>query len=165
MWQCYGVHITVYMACAVLVYVLCQPVHSCIEPSLHQLDFIDSFLWRFVSIFFIEKYFNNLLCLLLTHLQLMCHPSHVCTDEWLPTASTLCPLSLSHKKSVGGKFQLCSMQNSNGPSSENFVTIGGCFERYTYHITALGWLKKKEKKKKDKKDEHLLLSTISGLPL
>ena len=76
---------------------------------------------------------------------------HVCTDEWLPTASTLCPLSLSCKKSVGGKFQLCLMQNSNGPLSENFVTIGGCFEHYTYHVTALGWLKKSEKKKKEEK--------------
>ena len=33
MWPCYGVHITVCMAC--LVCVLCQPVHSCIDPSIH----------------------------------------------------------------------------------------------------------------------------------
>ena len=33
MWACYGVHITV---CPALhVFVLCQPVHSCIGPSLH----------------------------------------------------------------------------------------------------------------------------------
>ena len=29
------------------VNVLCQPMHSCIEPSLHQLDFyLEIFLWR-----------------------------------------------------------------------------------------------------------------------
>ena len=33
----------------------------------------------------------------LMHLQLMYHPS-VCADEWRPTASTLCPLSLSRRK-------------------------------------------------------------------
>ena len=37
MWLCYGVHITVCIA--LLVCVHCQSVHSCIEPSLHQLDF------------------------------------------------------------------------------------------------------------------------------
>ena len=37
--------ITVCMA--FLVFVLCQPVHSCIEPSLHGLDFfLEIFLWR-----------------------------------------------------------------------------------------------------------------------
>ena len=47
-WSCYGVHITVCMAS--LVFELCQPVHSCIEPSLHQLDFslFRSLLWRLV---------------------------------------------------------------------------------------------------------------------
>ena len=43
----YGVHITVCMA--LLVFVLCQPVHSCIEPSLHGLDF---FICRLVSALF-----------------------------------------------------------------------------------------------------------------
>ena len=28
------------------------------------------------------------------------------------------------------------------PPSENFLATCGCFERNTYHITALGWLKK-----------------------
>ena len=47
---------------ALLVFVLCQPVHSCIEPSQHGLDFfLEIFLWRLVSVFLI-KYFNNLLC-------------------------------------------------------------------------------------------------------
>ena len=45
MWPCYGVHITVCMV--LLVFVLCQPVHSCIEPSLHGVDF-------FLEIFFME---------------------------------------------------------------------------------------------------------------
>ena len=39
------VHITVCMA--LLICVLCQPVHSCIEPSLHGVDFfLEIFLWR-----------------------------------------------------------------------------------------------------------------------
>ena len=45
MWSCYGVHITVCVA--LLVCILCQPVHSLHEPSLHQLDFfLEIFLWR-----------------------------------------------------------------------------------------------------------------------
>ena len=40
---CYGVHITAH-----LVFVLCQSVHSCTEPSLHGLDF-------FLEIFFDDK--------------------------------------------------------------------------------------------------------------
>ena len=44
-------HITVCMA--ILVCVLCQPVHSCIKTSLHQLDFfLKIFLWRLVSALF-----------------------------------------------------------------------------------------------------------------
>ena len=31
------------------------------------------------------------------HLRLMCH-LRTCVDKWHPTASTLCPLSLCHKK-------------------------------------------------------------------
>ena len=51
MWPCYGVHITVCMA--LLVFVFCQPVHSCIEPSLHGLDFLfRNLLWRLVSVLF-----------------------------------------------------------------------------------------------------------------
>ena len=49
MWPCYGVHITVCMA--LLVFVLCQPVHSCIMhwPSLYGLDFfLEIFLLRLV---------------------------------------------------------------------------------------------------------------------
>ena len=35
----YSTNIPTYVAVAyALVYVLCQPVHSCIEPFLHQLD-------------------------------------------------------------------------------------------------------------------------------
>ena len=45
MLPCYGVHITV--CAALLVCILCQPVHSLREPSLHQLDFfLEIFLWR-----------------------------------------------------------------------------------------------------------------------
>ena len=40
---------------------------------------------------------ENCYTLLPTHLQLMCHPS-TCTDEWLPTASTLYPSVFPAKK-------------------------------------------------------------------
>ena len=38
-------------------------------------------------------------------------------------------------------------------SSDNFLATGGFFERYTYRVTALGWLKKKERKKERKKQD------------
>ena len=37
------------------------------------------------------------------------------------------------------------------PRPENFLTIGGYFECYTYRVTALGWLKKEEKEEERKK--------------
>ena len=49
------------------------------------------------------------------------------------------PMQLRHSK-----------QSSKVPSPENFVTIGGCFERYTYCVMVLCWLKKKERRKKKK---------------
>ena len=82
------------------------------------------------------------------HMQQMCHPSTcMCTDKWRPTVSTLCPLSLPHKKRAGGKSQLSTKQSSNGLFTENFLTIGGYFECYMYHVTALGC--KQRRKKED----------------
>ena len=78
-----------------------------------------------------------------------CHPC-TCTDEWHPTASTLCPLSLPRNKA---QAELHSKQSSNAPSPENFLTIGGYFKRCTYHVTALSWLKKEEERKKERKKE------------
>ena len=49
----------------------------------------------------------------------------------------------SPQRSAGGNSQLHSKRSSNGPSPENFLTIGGYFERNTYRVTALRWLKKK----------------------
>ena len=85
-----------------LVFVLCQPVYSCIEPSLHGLDF-------FLEIFF------------------------------MPPQSSL------QKKIAGVRSQLRSKRSSKGTSSDNFLATGGFFECNTYHITALGCLKKKER--------------------
>ena len=56
------------------------------------------------------------------------------------------PPQSSPQESTSGKSQLRSKQSSKVPSPDNFVTIGGCFERYTYRVTALGWLKKERKK-------------------
>ena len=57
MWPYYGVHITVCMAC--LVFVLCQPVHSCIDHpyTWTRFLFLEIFLWRLVFVLFD----NNLL--------------------------------------------------------------------------------------------------------
>ena len=68
---CYRVHITVCMA--LLGCVLCQPVHSCIETSLHQLDFfLEIFSWKLVSIQ--NQFLSICYAVLPTHLQLMHHP-------------------------------------------------------------------------------------------
>ena len=156
MWPCYGSHITVCMA--LLVYVLCQLVHSCIEPSLHQLDFC---LEIFAETFWLKS-FNNLLRVPPMHL--MRHP---CTCAPIPTASTLLPPQSSPQNITSGKSQLCLKQGSNKLSIKNFMAIGGCFECYTYCIMALGWVKKKKERKKERKkeDEQFRLLTVSGLPL
>ena len=45
MWPCYGVHVHITVCMALLVCVLCQPVHA--QPALHGLDFfLEIFLWR-----------------------------------------------------------------------------------------------------------------------
>ena len=42
------------------------------------------------------------------------------------------------------KSKLRSKQSSKGILLENFMTIGGCFECYTYRVMALGCLKKED---------------------
>ena len=153
MWPCYGVHITVCMA--LLVCVLCQPVHSCIEPSLHGVDFfLEIFLWRLVSVLF---WLINVT---------RCRPRNC--GWWVISARVhwrmasysqyALPPQSSPQESASGKSQLHSKQSSKGPFPENSLASGGCFEHYTYHVMALGWLKKKEKKKINN-------STVSCLPL
>ena len=54
-------HITVCMA--LLVCVLCQPVHSCIETSLHQLDFfLEIFFYGDLSNYCCKKLLQLPLC-------------------------------------------------------------------------------------------------------
>ena len=93
-----------------LFFAFCQPVHSFIKPSLHGLDF---FFWLFVTWC---RPRNCGLCVM--------HPC-TCVDKWRLTASTLCPLSLPRKEVHA------QSKPWKGPFPENFVTIGGCFERYT----------------------------------
>ena len=78
-------------------------------------------------LFFSACFNNSCYTVQSMHQQLMCHPS-TSTDEWCPTACTLCLFSLPCKKSVGGKLQLRSKQISKAPSQENFLTIGSYFE-------------------------------------
>ena len=89
-----------------------------------------------------------------------CEPlrAHMRIDELCPTASTPCPLSLSHKKVQAISPSYAQSKAQKGTFPENFVTIGGCFECYMYCVMALGCLKKKE-------DELISLSAVSGLPL
>ena len=121
------VHITVCMA--LLVCVLFQPVHSCIEPSLHGLDlFLEIFLWR------LNLFLDTLIILLLGAAHVIAvdeSSAHVmCIDEWRPTTSILCPLSLPRKKAQAVSLSY-AQSKAKKPSPENFIAIGGCFERYT----------------------------------
>ena len=91
MWPCYGVHITVCVAR--LVFVLCQPMHSCIEPSLHGLDFFLEIFYGELFLFFFD---NNLLLRGTAHIIAVdASSAHVSIDDW--HHFMLCPLSLSAK--------------------------------------------------------------------
>ena len=51
MWPCYGVHTCITMCMVLNVFVLCQPVHSCTEPSLQGLNFfLEIFSCRLYSL-------------------------------------------------------------------------------------------------------------------
>ena len=88
----------------VLVYALCQPVilymymnfviaSSFIPPPLH-FQFLQEFFLMNSCLYSFNK---NCYMVLPTYLLLMRHPS-TCTNEWLSTASTLCPIGLLRKK-------------------------------------------------------------------
>ena len=68
------------------------------------------------------------------------------------------PPQSSPQKIAGVRSQLRSKRSSNGPPSENFLATGGFFERNTYRVTALGWLKKKEERKKKERRRWTILS-------
>ena len=90
--------------------------------------------------------------------------AHVmCIDEsGRPTTSILCPLSLPCKE-VQAVSPSYAQSKAKKTSQENFMAIGGCFERYTFRVMALGWLKKERKKERKMKNSDF--STVSGLPL
>ena len=89
---CYGLHITV---CMVLLYVLCQPVHSSIEPSLYTSARF-SFRDFIMETFFFDKNLNNFVTQAAHTLAVDVLSLHMCTN-WLPTASTLFILFLQKK--------------------------------------------------------------------
>ena len=62
-------------------------------------------------------------------------------DEW---SLTVLVHSAPQSKSAEVMSQLCSTTSSKCTPQENFLATGGCFERNTHGITALGWLKKEE---------------------
>ena len=79
-----------------LVCVLCQPVHLCIEPSLHGVDFfLEIILWRLVSVHFLLTFITRY-----RPRYVDASSEHVCivTNGVQQPGSTLCPLSeCSHK--------------------------------------------------------------------
>ena len=136
---------------ALLVYVLCQPVHSCVEPSLHQLDFLLEIF--FMETFFFDKNLNNFVTQAAHTLAVDALSLHMCTN-WLPTASTLCPLLivfLQKSSSSTCKSQLRSKQSSNGPSPDNFMTIAWWLFRML-HVLQYGTRLAEEKKKVNNSD-------------
>ena len=99
-----------------------------------------SFRDLFMETFFFDKNLNNFVTQAAHTLAVAALSLHMCTN-WLPAASTLCSLCiifLQKSSSSTCKSQLRSKQSSNGPSPYNFMTIGGCFECYTYCNMALG---------------------------
>ena len=125
------------------MYFVSQWIHALTYPYIHWVDFFRHIFMETCFCSFLINFFN-LLCGAAPALVVDASSSHVCTDEWHPTVSMLCPLSLPCKKSASGKSQLRWKQSSNGPSPKNFMTIGGCFKCYMYRVMALDWLKKEE---------------------
>ena len=80
------------------------------------------------------------------HTSVLLQHYSTCTDEWRPTASTLCLLSLPCKR-AGGKSQLRSKRSSNEPFLENFLTTGSYFELYMYRV--MGWRRRKKMNKSE----------------
>ena len=78
------------------------------------------------------------------HIRLMHHPRMCALTNGVQHPVHSAPSWSSPQKSQGSKSQLCSKQNSNGPSLENFLIIGGFFESYMYCVTVLGKLKKQD---------------------
>ena len=78
---------------------------------------------------------------------MLCSTAHMCWQMASNNQYALPPQSSPQKKQTVSPSYAQSKAQKDHRSPENFVTIGGCFECYTYHVTALGWLKKKERKK------------------
>ena len=76
----------------------------------------------------------------------MHHPGTY-TNEWRPTASTLCPVSLPHKK----KHK--KVQEFERTTPENFLATGGCFNHNTQILCQSTRLAKERKKKKERNKE------------
>ena len=147
MWPCCGVHITVCMA--QLVFVLCQPVHSC------GLDFfLEVFLWRLVSVLF-------WLCCTTHAIAVDVSSLRTCAlTNGIQQPVRSAPQS-SPQEITGVRSQLHSKRSSKGTSSENFLTTGGFFEYYIHLLCYGARLFEEERKKMNNSD----FRSVSGLPL
>ena len=116
MWPCYGVHVHITVCMALLVCVVYQPVHSCIETSLHQLDFfLEIFLWRLFS----DKIIFFAICYVVppTHLCGMRHPRTCAQTNGIQQPVHSAPSVVPARKLRRcGKSQLHSKQSSTEPS-------------------------------------------------
>ena len=65
------------------------------------------------------------------------------------------PSVFPEKSARGNTSQLHSKQRSKGPSPEYFLTIDGCFESHTYHVTTLGCMVEEERKKEEDNNSDL----------
>ena len=88
---------------------------------------------------------SALFCYALAHtLAIDVSSLHVHGDEWHLTV-LVATLHAPRLKSVEVLYQLRSTPSSKCTRpQENSLATGGCFERNTYRVTALGWLKKED---------------------
>ena len=128
------------------LYFVSQCIHVLSHPTWARFLFRNLFMETYFCSFLIKKSFNNLLCSAAHVIAFDASFTHMCWQMVPPTASMLCLLSLPPLESASSKSHLHSKQSSKGPSQENFVTIGGCFECYMYHVAALGCLKKERRR-------------------
>ena len=110
---------------------------------------------------YVNKKYTCTSCLCTLSANTLCHPTHLRLVRHPHTCAPMngfqqpvhtAPSVFCAKKSASGTSQLHPKQSSNEPYPENFMTIGGCFECYTYRIMVLVWLKKEEQRKKERNE-------------
>ena len=99
---------------------------------LQGMFIINSFLCSFFN--------NNCYVVPPMHLQFMCHPS-MCTDKWLPRASTLCPSVFPANKA-----------HKDHPQRISYILVAVLNPTLLTFRCQAGWRRKKKKKGRKKKN-------------